>query len=945
MTGCGERLRFYSVILIFSLLFIPPVAGEVTPGELEKIRAAISATSPVEPKKDRKLLIFTRTEGYRHASIPHGIKALELMGRQTGAFSTEQSEEMSVFAPESLNEFDAVCFCNTTNLDFPDPVHRKALLNFLRSGKGVIGIHSATDNFYNWPAGADLMGGQFDGHPWNAGGTWTVQLTDADHPLTAPFKGKGFEISDEIYRIKPKNLRENCHILCGLDMTSPVNRDAGGVTPNDIDLPISWVRAYGRGRVFYSSFGHNEHIYWNAAILQHYLAGIQFALGDLQTDTTPSLVDKNLYRGLLDRIKRYEYGKSREPVSVLTHETRKYYSQPNCLAVIEQLLLEHVRSDAGHASKWQACRLLREFAGDKTVAALGPLLADPEMADMARYAIENSPAKKVLTVFGEALHKANGNQRIAIIHAIGRRKNRLAVEDLAIYLSDPDTAVARAAASALGNIGGPEALALLTEAQENADESQETTITEAILSCADRLSKTRGRQGAFSIYETVYDQSTYGPHQAWALRGMIRSRRKEAASLIPEALTHPERLVRQMAINLVAEHGGLEYKRILELPAAEQVQLLTVLVSRRPLDIRLVALKLVTHSNEAVRVAAISALGKVSWHEDVPLLAEIAATTTGATRDAARHALSRMRSGLVDIILFDLIRKSPPNIQIELIAVAEKRHFKSGARGLLKLAAPGQPTNVAVASLKALRTLAAPSLLEDIVKLLRVVDDDTVRREAEKTAAVLIARRDDLASIVDFLKRELSWTKREENKVSMHILLCNTGSELALPALRAALNKPGKTGHAVLRGLGHWPDALPLPDLLQVARFSENPTRRTLAFRGALDLVQIESNRSVDETAGQYRDILEIANSDEEYRRLLAALAQWSHVEAVALIEPLLDRENIKEEAQIAVLSIAEKTEKESSVHLKDIVEKIQREAATNSVRDRANAQLKKQGS
>ena len=83
------------------------------------------------------------------------------------------------------------------------------------------------------------------------------------------------------------NLRKNSRVLIGLDMTDKTNLNAKGVRPTDKDIPISWVRSYGKGRMFYCALGHNHHIFWNPTILQHYLDGIQFALGDLSADSAP----------------------------------------------------------------------------------------------------------------------------------------------------------------------------------------------------------------------------------------------------------------------------------------------------------------------------------------------------------------------------------------------------------------------------------------------------------------------------------------------------------------------------------------------------------------------------------------------------------------------------------------------------------------------------------
>jgi len=155
---------------------------------IDKISAAMPLRPPARPARPRKLLVFWLCKGFFHGSIPVGNKAFEIMGEETGAFQVTFSNDMAVFTPDKLKAFDAILFNNTTRLDFPKKAQRKALMDFVKGGKGVIGIHAATDNFYNWPEAAAMMGGLFDGHPWGAGGTWAVKIDDPKHPINKPFR-------------------------------------------------------------------------------------------------------------------------------------------------------------------------------------------------------------------------------------------------------------------------------------------------------------------------------------------------------------------------------------------------------------------------------------------------------------------------------------------------------------------------------------------------------------------------------------------------------------------------------------------------------------------------------------------------------------------------------------------------------------------------------------
>ena len=274
----------------------------------EKIKAKIQQAIPEQSGnaaiKKRKVLLFSKTNGFRHSSIPVGVMAIKMLGEQTGAFESVHSEDDSVFEPETLNQFDAVIMVNTTgdlfqpkNLASLDPAKKQAalqreqklknsLVSFVKSGKGIAGVHSATDTYKKWDDYNDMMGGAFDGHPWHM--KVPVRLLDSEHPLNRVFGGKGFTIADEIYQFRPDTANpEDRRMLLSLDPEwSEIKRGKRA----DQFYAISWINQYGQGRAFYCSLGHRDEIYYNPLILEHYLAGIQYVLGDLQADDTPQKI-------------------------------------------------------------------------------------------------------------------------------------------------------------------------------------------------------------------------------------------------------------------------------------------------------------------------------------------------------------------------------------------------------------------------------------------------------------------------------------------------------------------------------------------------------------------------------------------------------------------------------------------------------------------------------
>jgi len=266
--------------------------------EIKKMEEAMPTKAVVEPSKPRKLLVIDilGQRAFKHTSIPYWNKTLQIMGEKTGAFTAVVSSDINMFSAENLAQFDAVCLNNSVSLPLsPDktPELCKALMDFVKGGKGIMAIHAGTDAFYTgayiWPEGSEMLGGKFSGHPWTDGrNQWAVKIDEPDHPLTAPFKGEGFKLNDEIYRTEPPLYsREKQLVLMSLDLSDETTKGARGQIPTDVDTGISWIKKWGEGRVFYCSLGHNHAVTWTTPILEHYLRGIQFILGDLKVDATP----------------------------------------------------------------------------------------------------------------------------------------------------------------------------------------------------------------------------------------------------------------------------------------------------------------------------------------------------------------------------------------------------------------------------------------------------------------------------------------------------------------------------------------------------------------------------------------------------------------------------------------------------------------------------------
>ncbi len=252
------------------------------------IGEAVPDQATAQPKSPRRVLLFYRCEGFVHTSIPHGNFAVQEMARKTGAFTVDLADSYDVFNEENLKQYDCILLNSTTGMVFPKAEQQNAFLDFVAQGKGLAGFHAASDNFGRHPECRALVGGEFGGHPWTAGGTWAFKLDDPLHKLNRAFNGQGFWHSDEIYQYKADSFQgpQVLRLLVSLDMDQPeVSKQ---IKDGPREVPVSWVRRAGDGRVFYTNFGHREETFANPAILRHMLDGIQYALGDLAVDDAPT---------------------------------------------------------------------------------------------------------------------------------------------------------------------------------------------------------------------------------------------------------------------------------------------------------------------------------------------------------------------------------------------------------------------------------------------------------------------------------------------------------------------------------------------------------------------------------------------------------------------------------------------------------------------------------
>lgn len=252
------------------------IASALACGSGGQMATQTTAPSPVGGTgATKRLLVVTHTTGFRHGSIPVAESTLQEIGTTSGIYQTEfcrtADDVKRMLTRDALDRFAAVFFANTTgNLELPDLA---AFLKWIEDGGGFIGAHSASDTYHESPEFIAMLGGEFSGHGSIVEAD--VRVNDPADPSVAHLAPR-FRITDELYRFTRFDA-SRVQVLLSLDRIPP---DGLGDAGAPADLPMAWRRTYGKGRVFYTAFGHRDEVWQDARFRQHLREAIRWTIAD-----------------------------------------------------------------------------------------------------------------------------------------------------------------------------------------------------------------------------------------------------------------------------------------------------------------------------------------------------------------------------------------------------------------------------------------------------------------------------------------------------------------------------------------------------------------------------------------------------------------------------------------------------------------------------------------
>jgi len=822
--------------------------------DVAKLEGLIGPQLTVKPAKPRNVLVFWRCEGFVHReAIEYANLAFEIAANKTKAFTVELTRDYEALRPANLAKYDALVLNNTTGMKthgqdgnlFIEP----ALLEFVRSGKGLVAIHGAADNFNQAVAAAEMVGGRFWGHPWGSGGTWAFKLDEPGHPLNKAFGGKGLKFSDEIYQVtSPAYNRAKLRVLVSLDMTDEETRKPGGqkrheIVPYQEEYAVSWIRPYGKGRVFYTTFAHDKRAYLDKAVLTHILDGLQYALGDLKADDTPT----GFSAAELACVKTATLENSKEVYAYLQDIMAHSYSEKADAAnkaKLDALLADPSMSVHGKRALLQ---VMISFGAPKNLAPVFACLKDPITRDWAATLLAGTPAKEVDTEIMKVMPGADPALRITLINALAERKNADAIK---LALNDKDNAVVGAALAALGRIGTEASLKMLTGTKVAAE--LENTRTSAIAACLGTLApKGRNRAVLDEARKAMGDANAYPPLRAAAAKAILLS----GENYFEEGMKDKSPMVRQTLIQAADEVPLATLAAALKGATPEdQGSIVGKLAARDAKQSAGAVAALLNAENETVVCEALRALVTIGAAEHVPVMYALF-ERKGNIEGATREALNNMRASGVAEQLLAIAKKDAEQTRRVIDILGERMEAKTIP--VFDAFIKSDNADIRRDAWRALGKISDDKTFAQLAAWLPLVKNEEMNNA--ESALRLAGRNADPAvrakAIAD------AWGKSQAPaKRVLAPLMASYQDASFVNLLKSALADESKElRDGALRAMAEWQSMAPFAVLKDAVVSQTDAGLKTTAIRSALKLAGAQAG---GEARACYMDLLKVAPDD-----------------------------------------------------------------------------------
>ncbi len=613
----------------------------------------------------------------------------------------------------------------------------------------------------------------------------------------------------------------------------------------------------------------------------------------------------------------FEFGKSRAPLQHISEAVRAAAAEhpeiEHTASELEALLSDMLAADISLEAKRFICRMLGEIGASRSVEALAAQLTDEALFHTALAALEQHPGSDAAAAMVQALAEASEDARLAIVEALGRQGHPDAIEPLTGLLQDEQDAMRIAAANALAAIQEPESCRVLLSEIADADDVQRLLLADAFLRCADVLCET-APTAVEGVLEQLWTEDAPTHVRIAAVGALMQCRPDRAPNLLLEALQDPCPIYSREALMLARRTT----------PDDTLIGVLSALLDTAP-DERKPALidvfaevagpsvttssfpPLLKSETPAVRRAALNALSVLGGGTKVGLLLEHATTGPADEQRIAREVLTRMPGTGTDARLLEIARDQRAEEAHRLraiIALAERR-VEEASPTLLSLAAHAAPS-VREEAVRALRTLASPEMLPDLLGLIVPRGLEPIREQLPMTLAQTAERIPEPEMRAQPIIDALDAATRREERILLLETLGLIGDEQAFEAVRSY---PETTDidvrRAMVAALVRFQSPAALGELRAILFTERNPEIRARAYSGYISALRNATELALHEVNPHVQTAYEQAKTVAAKRDLVAAVTQLPSLTTMQLVAELADGDEVSAEAVRALLRIA----------------------------------------
>ena len=611
--------------------------------------------------------------------------------------------------------------------------------------------------------------------------------------------------------------------------------------------------------------------------------------------------------GLLEKIKTYKYGESRENLVKISNLVRENLTTPHIISDFEKVFIKFLYTDANLSSKQFICEELSLFGTNNALPVLSKMLNNEQTFDMALFTLGRIQGEEVDAIVLKKLPKVSDDQKVPLINFLGNREEKKSAHQILKYIDSKNEMVNTAAIRAAGKIGGDAVINILQRKLRMASPVQTDNLLDALLNTAEKCGQEENSAKAVQIFNSVFNSGYSFQFRHAALSGLLAYSDQDPAKLLVDILKSDDPEAQTIAIQFI--HKIPEDANIQVIVDAfprykqdQQIQILAAFAGRTDVAIVKLLEDALKNESEEVRITALNSLASSGSAHSVLPVANRAAEASEEEQKAARGCMYMLNAAGTDEAIEQGIISSENSVKIELIRSASERLLTSAENAVVNQLSSSD-LQVRNESLKALSKIGSPGILPDLIEHLKNTQDDRESQENARTIIILSkkvsADQSPASAVIEQLE---ALTKNNKLEITYDIL-GNIGDPAALPILRSGLkSKSAKEITAAIKALSEWPDESPLSDLQNLAEKTKNETHHVLALRGYVQLLGAGGKNSVT----NYRSAMEISRSKSERDMVLSGISKVKDPDALKFVTLYFDDPDLKPASQMAAVQIAE---------------------------------------